>query len=59
MTFNASKHFEVPNAFINFFQEVNLINKSRELKSKIYLDKISDFKFFENNLVPKLTIANQ
>jgi 2-succinyl-5-enolpyruvyl-6-hydroxy-3-cyclohexene-1-carboxylate synthase len=65
-TFNAlTKHFEVePMCFdalpaksieSDYFKKLDLINKSRELKSKIYLDKIpfSDFKFFEK-VIPSL-----
>ncbi|PKH67905.1 2-succinyl-5-enolpyruvyl-6-hydroxy-3-cyclohexene-1-carboxylic-acid synthase [Flavobacterium sp. ALD4] len=73
-TFNAlTKHFEVePNVFFDaflplaksiesdYFKKLDLINKSRELKSKIYLDKIpfSDFKFFEK-VIPSLPKNSQ
>ena len=73
-TFNAlTKHFEVePNVFFDaflplaksiesdYFKKLDLINKLRELKSKIYLDKIpfSDFKFFEK-VIPSLPKNSQ
>ena len=73
-TFNAlTKHFELePNVFFDaflplaksiesdYFKKLDLINKSRELKSKIYLDKIpfSDFKFFEK-VIPSLPKNSQ
>jgi 2-succinyl-5-enolpyruvyl-6-hydroxy-3-cyclohexene-1-carboxylate synthase len=73
-TFNAlTKHFELePNVFFDaflplaksiesdYFKKLDLINKSRERKSKIYLDTIpfSDFKFFEK-VIPSLPKNSQ
>jgi 2-succinyl-5-enolpyruvyl-6-hydroxy-3-cyclohexene-1-carboxylate synthase len=73
-TFNAlTKHFEVePNVFFDaflpltksiesdYFKKLGAVNELRELKSKIYLDKIpfSDFKFFEK-VIPSLPKNSQ
>jgi len=73
-TFNAlTKHFEVePNLFFDvflpltrsvesdYFKNLDTINKLREQKSKIYLDKIpfSDFKVFEK-VIPSLPMNSQ
>lgn len=73
-TFNAlTKHFEMdPNAFFdaflpltrsiesNYFKKLDAVNKLRELKSKVYLDKIpfSDFKFFQK-VIPSLPKNSQ
>ncbi|SEA28801.1 2-succinyl-5-enolpyruvyl-6-hydroxy-3-cyclohexene-1-carboxylate synthase [Flavobacterium gillisiae] len=73
-TFNAlTKHFEVePNLFFdvflpltrsvesNYFKNLDAVNKLREQKSKIYLDKIpfSDFKVFEK-VIPSLPMNSQ
>jgi 2-succinyl-5-enolpyruvyl-6-hydroxy-3-cyclohexene-1-carboxylate synthase len=73
-TFNSlTKHFEVePNVFFDgflpliksiesdYFKKLDSVNKLRELKSKIYLDKIpfSDFKFFEK-VIPSLPKNSQ
>jgi 2-succinyl-5-enolpyruvyl-6-hydroxy-3-cyclohexene-1-carboxylate synthase len=46
----------------DYFKKLDAVNELRELKSKIYLDKIpfSDFKFFEKVIkLTKLTVANQ
>jgi 2-succinyl-5-enolpyruvyl-6-hydroxy-3-cyclohexene-1-carboxylate synthase len=73
-TFNAlTKHFEMdPNAFFDaflpltrsiesdYFKKLDAVNKLRELKSKVYLDKIpfSDFKFFQK-VIPSLPKNSQ
>jgi 2-succinyl-5-enolpyruvyl-6-hydroxy-3-cyclohexene-1-carboxylate synthase len=73
-TFNAlTKHFEMkPNVFFDaflpltrtvesdYFQKLDTVNQLRELKSKIYLDKVpfSDFKFFEK-VIPSLPKNSQ
>jgi 2-succinyl-5-enolpyruvyl-6-hydroxy-3-cyclohexene-1-carboxylate synthase len=68
-----TKHFEVePNVFFDaflplsksvvsdYFEKLDAVNELRELKSKIYLDKIpfSDFKFFEK-VIPSLPKNSQ
>jgi 2-succinyl-5-enolpyruvyl-6-hydroxy-3-cyclohexene-1-carboxylate synthase len=73
-TFSAlTKHFEVePNVFFDaflplsksvvsdYFEKLDAVTELRELKSKIYLDKIpfSDFKFFEK-VIPSLPKNSQ
>jgi 2-succinyl-5-enolpyruvyl-6-hydroxy-3-cyclohexene-1-carboxylate synthase len=73
-TLNAlTKHFEMkPNVFFDaflpltrtvesdYFQKLDTVNQLRELKSKIYLDKVpfSDFKFFEK-VIPSLPKNSQ